>query len=158
MVSYQPVGLLYIKQYKTHPQRRVCLHALQFFSSSYVFLVYRLHNRRRAAKRDLYICREQTNNALEPTETKRALFFPTPTTQTLSFLWRFYWRQKLQRSAKERHFLRPRARALVQSRFNTGAASLIHEMLREFSILKFKVIEHDVPIANKQIPRNRTLC
>jgi len=102
--SDQPVGLLHIEQYRTHPQRRVCLHALQFLNASHVFLVYRLHNRRGAAKRNLYICRELTNNALGRTETKRALLFPTQL--SVAFL-------LASETAKEGHFVRPRAGALV---------------------------------------------
>jgi hypothetical protein len=86
---------------------------------------------------------------MEPTETKRALLFPTQ--PSVAFL-------LASETAKEGHFVRPRTGALVQNRFNTDAALLTDEMLKEFSILKFKVIEHDVPITNILIPRNRSFC
>jgi len=38
---------------------------------------------------------------------------PLTNTQTLSSLWLFCWRQKLQRRAKEGHFVWPTAEALV---------------------------------------------
>jgi hypothetical protein len=82
----------------------------------------------------------------------------SPTTTDTQLAEAFLIATETAASCKRTTFRMANSRSVsIQQVFDIGPLSLIDKMVKEFSILKFKVIEHEAPITNNLIPRNGAL-